>query len=125
MVGHGLGLLKYFKLCSKNSCDLPQPDPLSKTVNRSTIDATVTADSLLHSSHTPCNDGYPAILIDMKSSDTAVYFKPFYRCKGFSPRYPTKRSTSHAYYSILFTHVFCIFKNLLNQGTISFPANCN
>ena len=62
MVGHSLGLLKYFKLCSKNSCDLPLPDPggsLSKTVNRSAIEeasnkiTTITADSILHSSLSP------------------------------------------------------------------------
>ena len=58
MVGHVLGLLKYFKACSKNSCDLPLPNlvvSLSKTLNRSTIEAAsnevtiVVADSLLHS----------------------------------------------------------------------------
>ena len=117
MVGDSLGLLKYFKLCSKNSCDSSLPDPggsLSKTVNRSAIKeasnevTTIIADSLLHSSHSPCNDGYPAILIDIKSSDTVACFKPFYHCKGFSPRNPIKHGASCAYYHILFTHVSII-----------------
>ena len=51
-------MLKYFKLCSKNSCDLPLPDPggslSNKTVNHSTIEeasnevTTIIVDSLLH-----------------------------------------------------------------------------
>ena len=43
MMGHSLELLKYhyFKLCNKNSCDLPLPDPgwfFKKTVDRSAIE---------------------------------------------------------------------------------------
>ena len=54
--------MKYFKPGSKNSCDLPHPNPggsLSKTVNYSAIEeaknkvTTVIADSLLHSSRSP------------------------------------------------------------------------
>ena len=113
-MGHGLGLLKYFKLCSNNFCDLPFPDPggsSSKTVNRSAIEeasnevTTIIANSLLHSSHSPCNDRYPAILIDMKSLDTAVCFKPFYHCKGFSPHNPTKYGAARTY---VFNIVHCL-----------------
>ena len=84
---HSLELLKYFKPCNKSSCDLLLPDPggsLSKTVNRSAIEeasnklTTVIADFLQHSSHSPCNDDYPAILMNMKFTDITVCFKPFY-----------------------------------------------
>ena len=62
MLGHGLELLKYFKLYNKNFCNLPLPDPggsSSKTVNSSIEETsdevtTIIVDSLLHSSHYPC-----------------------------------------------------------------------
>ena len=79
---------------------------------------TVIADSLLHSSRSPCNDGYPVILIEMKSSDTAVCFKPFYHYKGFSPRNPTKRGAARAYlmsFTVYTREYNYIFKNLLNR----------
>ena len=69
---------------------------------------------------TVCNDGYPAILIDIKSLDTAVCFKPFYHCKGISPRDPTTRGTAREYlisYTVHTREYNCIFKNLLNKGT--------
>ena len=118
LVGHGLGLLKYFKPCSKNFCDYHFFDlggSLSnKTVNRNAIKeasnevTTVIADSLLHSSFSPMMHGYPATLINMKSTDTTVCFKPFYHCKGVSPHNPTKHGATHAYYHKLLTHVSII-----------------
>ena len=41
MVGDGPGLLRFFKLCRKNPCDLPLLDPsgsLSEKVDSSTIE---------------------------------------------------------------------------------------
>ena len=41
MVGHGPGLLRFFKPCRKNPCDLPLPDPsgsLSEKVDSSVIE---------------------------------------------------------------------------------------
>ena len=71
MVSHHLGLLKYFKLCSNNSCDLPLPDLggsfLSITVDFNTIEeannevTAIIADSLLHSIAVSPNNRYPLI----------------------------------------------------------------
>ena len=124
MVGCSLGLLKYFKRCSKNSCDLLLPNPhcsSNKTLDRSAIEEAnnkiTTVISFSSTLQLFPNDRYPAILKDMKSTDTTFCFKPFHHCKG-----PGKGAFCLAIPQNVVLHVHItrvsMFTSLLNQGTI-------
>ena len=96
----GPGLLKFFKPCRKNSCDLPLPDPngvLKEKVDSSAIEeankevSNVITDSggkrnpyLKLTPEHSCtfkpfpNDGHPTILINVISTYTAARFEFFH-----------------------------------------------